>query len=164
MGYYIVPTQNTIDSKTDLEWSETMMPQVIDILEKQIGKQIEKASTNEDLNQATDLISGDGKRICVRIRRDKRPERDLTIRVEKGSSKTELHKLKKGYGDIYFYAWSDNDNLNEWILVDLHGMRKSGILDTERRWYVNKDGYTCFIAFSATELRNHRLLISEQLA
>lgn len=157
-------TKNTIDYKEDMELSDALLPQVVDILEKQINNKVNRASINDDFNNATDLVSDDGKRICVRIRRDKRKDRDLTIRVKKGDVNTELYKIKQGHGDVYFYGWLKDSGIAEWILVDLHGMRKSGILDTERKLYANRDGYTYFIAFPATELRNHGLLISEQLA
>lgn len=157
-------TKNTIDYKPDMDWSETMLPQVIKILEEQLNQKIERASMNDDFNEATDLRSNDGKRICVRVRRKDRTFRDLTIRVEKGNVKTELSKIREGYGDIYFYGWSDNYNLNEWIIVDLNKMRECGLIHEKRYARMNKDGYTGFVYYPASELRNHKLLISELLA
>jgi hypothetical protein len=119
-----------------------------------------------DTKCATDftvrLTGGD---IAVRLRRPECQFRDLTIRAlrDKGV-KTELAKIKEGYGSRYFYGWVDSqDKIAEWILVDLNRLRKTSLLEKPLIANKDKDGKsdgTYFIAISLRELCNAKCLIA----
>lgn len=85
------------------KFSEKYMPQIKHILAKHAGKflQIEVATMEEDMAQAFDLniITHKKNKIAVRIRRASIKFRDITIRSLNGGHKTEIHKIREGYGD-----------------------------------------------------------------
>lgn len=127
----------------------------------------EVAAGDADLKRATDMlikVSGE-KAIAVRLRRPYYNYRDLTIRAERASGvATELEKLRQGYGDYYLYGWIHDDKyIGEWMLVDLHRLRASGLLD--RSWVLrrNKDGRTAFIAIPHTILREHNCIVAAEI-
>lgn len=112
------------------------------------------ADTETDMKRATDfVIKVTGGDIAVRIRRADKPWRDLTIRSYNNGYKTEIHKLREGFGRFYLYCWeNDKHELSEWVLVDLDKLRETGLLDKQRKQFENRDGTTCFIAFGIREL------------
>jgi hypothetical protein len=112
--------------------------------------------------EATDFeVNLMGGSIAVRLRRPKYTYRDLTIRAHRDNGvKTELAKIKEGHAFRYFYGWINDQNIiAEWILVDLNKVRKTGLLEKERRLIPNYDG-THFIAISIDELQNAGCLIA----
>jgi hypothetical protein len=144
-------------------FSEKHMPEIKKILQAQAMHivKIEVATPDEDMKQSTDLkikiTSGD---VAVRIRRDT-GFRDLTIRAKNGQSKTEIHKLREGYAQWYLYAWTCDDKISEWILVNIDAMRSAGLFDETRPIKMNTDGKTGFVAYSFRELRNAGAMVSE---
>lgn len=123
---------------------------------------IEVASPEADMKQATDfvvrVVGGD---IAVRIRRADVPYRDLTVRSYNNGNKTEIHKLREGYGRFYLYGWTNAQNaISEWALIDLDKVRACGVLEN-RREISNKDGRTRFIAITLAELRGRGCVVAE---
>ena len=123
---------------------------------------VNTAGFEKDTKFSTDLIlktiQGDS---AVRLRRSHIKFRDLTIRAKRDSGvKTELEKIKKGWGRWYFYGWvSQQDKIEDWIFVDLNKLRKTNLLD--RSLIDNKDG-TYFIAISKKELERENCLVLKQ--
>lgn len=157
----------------DREWGDSYVSQVIRILMQLLPYLVEinTASIEMDTKCATDFtIRLKGGNIAVRLRRSKYRYRDLTIRALRDTgATTELAKIKAGHGFRYFYGWIDeNNNIAEWILVDLDKVRESGLLEN-RTLIANRDPVTgkpdgtYFIAIKATELDQAGCLIIYQL-
>jgi hypothetical protein len=114
----------------------------------------------EDIAQLRILDSGE---IAVRIRRANVRWRDLTIRSRIGHAKTEIHKIREGFGRYYLYCWTNESNIiSDWILVDLNQLRESGLLEN-RKEITNKDGYTAFINIPAIELAANGCLLASKV-
>lgn len=59
------------------------------------------------------------------------------------------------------YAWTGADEqIESWILVNLDNVRKSGLLDRDRKDIPNGDG-TWFINIELSELDTHKCILSE---
>jgi hypothetical protein len=150
----------------DRAWSDLYIPQVKKILSTLIPHliSIRIASEEQDTREATDMVAtfSTGK-IAIRIRRPDCLFRDLTIRSQRANGmKTELAKIREGYGTHYFYAWTTPSNtIGEWILVDLYQLRKSPLLDKPA--IPNTDKTTWFIPIKIAELREYDCLIAHQL-
>lgn len=92
---------NNSEFDANWNWQSSFIEDVKTILKSQAMHiiDIQVATPEEDMKQATDLkikiTAGD---VAVRIRRNI-PWRELTIRAKSGNSKTEIHKLREGYGD-----------------------------------------------------------------
>ena len=130
---------------------------------------IEVANEEDDCQRATDFkIKIKGGDVACRIRfdnaiysRNKRIYRDLTIRSHtKHNKKTELDKLKEGYAKWYLYIWHKLDKKFDWMVIDIDILRKSGLLDVERKEIDNHDG-TKFIAISKEELKENNCIVNE---
>lgn len=106
---------------------------------------INRSTPIEDTRYATDfVIKQPNRNVAVRVR-DPDPQgrkfRDLTIRVKtKWDKKTEIDKIKEGYGDIYLYCWKDkNYKIKDYMIMDIHKLRSSNLLEKKRRIILNKD-------------------------
>lgn len=150
--------------QNDKEWAAVYINQVKN---KILGISSQLAFVNdatfeEDTTQATDLILNtiQGK-IAVRLRRSSCTFRDLTIRAKRDTGiKTELEKIKEGWGRWYFYGWVSNENIiKEYIFIDLNKLRETTLL--ERTLIDNKDG-TYFIAISKKELEDNDCLVLKE--
>ena len=144
-------------------WQLGFIEDIKDILRSQAMHiiDIRIATPEEDLKQFTDLkikvTSGD---VAVRIRRDA-SFRDLTIRAVNKNSKTEIHKLREGYGDWYLYLWTEKNKIVEWILVDINKMRDANLFSEQRKVTMNTDGYTGFITYTIEELEYNNCIIAK---
>ena len=146
-------------------WQLPYIEQVKQILKSQAMHivNIEIASPEEDMKQSTDLkikiTAGD---VAVRIRRDNIKYRDLTIRAKNGNSRTEIHKLRDGFGDWCLYGWISNETIAEWILVDINIMRLNNCFSEARPVIMNRDGVTGFVTYSIKELQSYNALVASQ--
>ena len=131
---------------------------------------IETAIAKRDMEEATDLvITTSGVDIAVRIRRNKFYKKasifgyDLSIRAVNKGYKTEIDKLIGGFGDYYFYGYSDDDNgtIAACCVIDINKMRQCGILEREYPIYPNGDG-TSGMYIPITEIRNEGCIIHEK--
>jgi hypothetical protein len=137
------------------DFSEKYMPTIKRILSKHALRfiSVEIADEQEDMTQAFDLkISTQRGRVAVRIRRASSKYRDLTIRAYNKGYKTEIHKLRDGFGDWYLYAWEGEGNkIAEYALIDINKARH--LFNDDRELRLNKDGgATGFYAYSFEEL------------
>lgn len=150
--------------KENWDWQLKHIEQIKSILRSQAMHivSVDIATPEEDIKQSTDLkiriSAGD---VAVRIRRENIKYHDLTIRAKNGNSKTEIHKLREGFGDWYLYAWTVKDSISQWILVDINAMRKHGCFNDSRHVIMNKDGYTGFVTYSIEELESYNAIVAK---
>lgn len=154
-----------IDVRRDWAWSDGYLPEVRRILLQNAMYlfTVEVASFALDVKQATDmLLTVTGrKNIAVRLRRASYQWRDLTIRASRASGvKTELDKIRSGYGDIYLYGWTLELQIQEWMLVDLNRLRKSGLLTRTWPFIGNTDNQTQFIAIPYRTLKDYGCILA----
>ena len=139
--------------ETNWNFSEKYIPQVRDILKENAMfiVNIEVASPEDDMKHSTDLkvkiTAGD---VAVRIRRGKYNYRDITIRAFKNGYKTEIHKLREGFGDWYLYAWENKEQTEivDWALIDINKARS---LFTDDRQYKKTDETSGFYTYTFDE-------------
>jgi hypothetical protein len=105
-------------------WSDRFNPEIMNIL-RRILSPIRLATIEEDTKQNTDLVmmQADKTTISCRMRRyiylhmfgDQ-----FTFR------KTEIPKLLEGYGDVFFYGFSDlyGHNIERWAMLDMDRLRR----------------------------------------
>jgi len=122
----------------DKRWSDRFLPEIKGILGREL---IYAAPLEEDACRNTDLIvlKFDSVRIACRVRRPGYATdyaNQFTIRCSRPSgTTTELEKIVAGWGDYFFYGFSDSDEarLAAWLLGDLRVFRA---------WYVHTLAYT----------------------
>lgn len=153
-----------LDVRRDWNWSDGYLPEVRRILMQNatLLVSVEIASHYQDVKEATDmlLLMGGTRAIAVRLRRAQYRYRDLTIRASRSSgSRTELEKLREGYGDIYLYGWTSDFRIAEWMLVDLHRLRSSRLLETVKP-IANHDHTTSFVCIPYPVLCEHRCILA----
>lgn len=125
------------------------------------------ADPKRDMEEATDLVLKiAGGTMAVRIRRKQyKNYMDWTIRYKIGNNdiKTEIHKLKEGFADWYFYGYSADDvnKLDFWCLIDLYRIREEEVLDKDWSHTLrhNTDNRTSFISIPIKELFDAGTLI-----
>ena len=148
------------------DWQLDYMDDVKQILKSQSMKivNVEIASPEEDMKQCTDMkikiTAGD---VAVRIRRDDCRYRDLTIRAFNKGYPTEIDKLRKGFGDWYLYAWTSDDSILEWMLVDINKLRDNDCFTETRHITMNRDNVTGFITFSIPELKYWDAIVAMEI-
>lgn len=161
---------NKTNFKTDIDWTEQFLPQIKSILGVYL---ISKPPIEEDMERNTDLIvlKMDAVRIACRIRRHKYVEKyghQFTVREGRPSgTKTELPKIIEGWGNYFFYGFSDEAEfqLCSWILCDLNVFRlwfnrslAKGCLPGNQM--KNKDNSSWFRAFNVSDLPGEFLVTS----
>lgn len=130
---------------------------------------LKKADIKDDQENGFDFVfTANGLTIPVRIRKPNCRYRDFTIRSRsRYGMRTEKHKIKDGAGDVYFYAWTSytanacGEQITDWILVNLHKFRDSGLADSvfNRMETDNRDG-TMFVSIGISELKQNKCLIA----
>jgi len=151
--------------ETNWNFSEKYIHNIAEILRANAMHivDIEVATPEDDMKHATDLkITIKGGDIAVRIRRSKWSYRDITIRAYKNGNRTEIDKLRDGYGDWYLYAWeaSDQNSLAEWVLIDINKARE--LFLQERPIKMNNDQTSGFIAYSIDEFKNINAVVEHR--
>lgn len=147
-------------------WAESHIEEIKQILiqNSMYLISIRTSTPDEDMKRATDLvITVEGGDVAVRIRRIgyHNKYRDLTLRSYNNGHKTELHKIKEGWGRWYLYLWvGDNGKICDWILVDLNKLREANIWDTLPE-KPNTDGTTRFVWVSSYRLKSIGCLVAE---
>ena len=126
------------------------------------------ADRESDMKRATDFIATveDGA-VAVRIRREDllpRYRGELTIRSQQGGHRTELHKIRDGFGKYYLYCWENKDNeLTRWMLISIDKLRNTGLIYDGRRTIPNTDGKTGLVAYTWKELQDNDCIIAHQM-
>lgn len=126
---------------------------------------LEVSNSEKDTQEATDMIIKiEGGDVALRVRNSNLKYRDFTIRSRsKYGGKTELDKLKEGFGDWYLYGWGAGGNVNEYVLIDLDKVRSFKLLDIDRNNISNGDG-TTFINIEIGELQMIGCIVAKQLS
>ncbi len=149
----------TQDEKFKLNWDfqKQYYGQVMDILRylSYMWTDYRPGTEKEDMKQATDFVPESyTPAIAVRIRRTGyQTYKDMTIRTYKNGHKTEIHKLREGFGDYYLYCWTDDrNNITEYWFIDLDNLRESGLLSPPYKEKENSGGNTRFMAITKKQL------------
>lgn len=165
MAQYSNSANSQENLSVNFDWQKPFLLPVANILRQHIAELVKfRVSTfEEDTKEGTDLVLVlNDVRIAIRLRRDNIPYRDFTIRYSVPSgAKTELEKLRNGYADWYFYGWIINRVIVEYIIVNLHSLRQSGVLDYKYPVRRNTDN-TTFIAIPISTLSEHGCLVTHQ--
>lgn len=159
-----------VDVRRDWGYADSLDGAIIDVLQMCqadiVIEEIRRADRRKDLREATDyeIITNMGK-IAGRVRRPYYwPKyRDLTIRAwRKGNVKTEIHKLREGYGSHYLYAWANNEAVfDDWMLIDLDKLRASRLLDNND-FIPNSDHRTGLLPIPDYDLRATGCIVREK--
>lgn len=150
--------------EADKRWSDIFLPEIKMILGLHL---IGEPQLEEDCERNTDLIvlRMEAVRIACRVRHyeyfQKYPN-DITIRSGRPSgAKTELTKIVEGWGNYFFYGFSDEQEqrLAAWRLCDLNAFRiyfnryivaHKGLIPGTGK--ANNDGSSDFRAFNAVDI------------
>lgn len=136
---------------------------------------INKSTQIEDTQYATDFVIKLTNRsieknkssldVAVRVREPGCTKRDLTIRAKtRCNVKTEIDKIKEGYGHIYLYCWrGKNGKIGDYMIINIDRLRSSNLLEKKRGIIPNKDG-TGFIAISINELNESNCILKNKIA
>ena len=147
---------------TDKLWSDRFIPEIRQLIGPEL---ITEAPAEEDALRNTDLITlkMDSYRIGCRVRHPedyKKYRHQFTLRSTRPSgAKTELAKVIEGWGDYFFYGWSDDAEvgLQDWLLGDLKVFRLAFATALHLNapfWHIvpNDDGSSQFHAFDIDKL------------
>ena len=148
--------------KIDKRWSDKFIPNIKPILGTHF---IAEPPIEEDRDRNTDLIvlNMDSIRFGCRIRKYKDYAiygHQFTIRASRPSGvKTEIHKIAEGWGDYFFYGFSNKEetDLEDWFIGDLkifrrflHERLKVGFKDWNVKY--NPDNSSKFLVFDKKDL------------
>jgi len=144
------------------QFADAQIPIVTTILRQNLGRiiKINVAEPEDDMQRATDMtIQVQGGAVAVRYRRGDCKYRDFTVRSYNNGLRTEIDKLRDGFGDWYLYCW-DGDGGIDWMLVDLQLVRTAGLLEG-RITKMNADGHTGFVVIPLMELNASDCIIGK---
>jgi hypothetical protein len=150
----------------DSKWASEHHLLIQEVIEKHLGLivRVQTATDEQDRHQATDYVVDCARgRVAVRLRRPSCRWRDLTIRSRRASGvPTELHKIRAGCADYYFYGWQRTGGaIGDHVLIDLGRVRSLRLLDG-RKEKMNEDGVTWFIKVPIDELREAGCLLVDE--
>lgn len=146
--------------KQDKAWADRYWPEIERVIRQVAGEIIDvrQADDESDQKRATDYVvsvsSGD---IACRIRKWQYWRyAEVTIRSSRpGPYKTELQKIREGFGRWYLYAWAHDDGqFGAWVFVDLDKLRDSGFLERSWEEQNNHDGSSTFICIPICHLQD----------
>jgi hypothetical protein len=151
--------------QADKRWSDRFLPEIKSILGVHL---IGEPPVEEDAERNTDLmvLRMEAVRIGCRVRRHKYLAKyadEFTIRAGRPSgAKTELTKIIEGWGDYFFYGFTDaaEDALAAWLLGDLRAFRLwflRAMVKTDAGKYPghgqdNPDNSSSFLAFTISDM------------
>ena len=120
-----------------------------------IKLQLSLSTTEEDTKESFDVVVNSKLKISVRLRKWRYflGHKDFTIRSKtKHGNKTEIDKLKEGYGQFYLYGWLDDkeEYIKQWVMVDINKFRPY-LNNPISKNIPNGDG-TCFNAYSLNQI------------
>lgn len=144
--------------QNDKARADKFLPSIRSILRKNLMKlvKVREGTDDEDQKQATDyVIEIEGGTVCARCRDHKTGFRDITIRAARASGvKTELTKLRDGFGKYYLYIWGDlvTGQVYQYVLFDIDKIRAAGLISEQREIKWNRDGKSGFVTIQLGEL------------
>lgn len=117
-----------------------------------------EATKQQDCEQGFDAIfTAQDVKIAIRIRKyEYLRYSDFTVRAcTTLGNKTEIDKIREGFGDYYFYGWEtpSGRKLQQYMIIDLSKVRAAGVLDGDgkRKIRMNNDG-SGFVFIGISEL------------
>ena len=150
--------------KDDKRWSDRFIPEIKRTLGEHL---IGEPPVEEDQERNTDLmvLKMDAVRVACRVRKFQYIRgygHQFTIRAGRPSgNKTELTKIIEGWGDYFFYAFSDpqEKEICQWVLGDLKAFRlflNRSLAAGKQPWEgkTNTDGSSSFLAFNTADIPN----------
>ena len=157
--------QSDTGFKHNWNFQEQYIDQVCNIIKANAMNIVDVSisTPEDDMKRATDLkvtiSSGD---VAVRIRRSKYNYRDITIRAYKNGYKTELHKLREGYGDFYLYAWENKEQtgIDEYVLFDINKAR--ALFEENKTITMNRDGNSGFVTYTIDAINQQGAIIDHK--
>ena len=156
----------------DKRWSDRFVPQIKGILGEHL---ISESPVEEDAERNSDLIvlTLNAVRIACRIRKYQYLQsfgNEFTVRAGRPSgNKTELAKIIEGWGDFFFYGFSDQEEsvIIQWRLICLKSFRlwlwqtmRMNNGELPGKMMTNKDGSGCFAVFRTEEIPTSALIAS----
>lgn len=107
------------------KWSDKFIPEVQSILGRHF---IKISSLEQDMYENTDMLYCKDLRFTYRARKFQdylKFSDEITIRSYNNGSKTELDKIVSGWGDIFFYCFSNENEtaLIKFIIADISKLR-----------------------------------------
>lgn len=146
------------------------LPTVLRILNRYsyIFTKFREATKEEDTQQGFDAVfSFPDVKIPVRIRNYSAVKfLDFTIRSQTTYTDTEIDKLKKGFGDYYFYAWETQNGLSigRYMIINLNKFRNTGLINYPSSKNVDNGDGTKFNVYCMDKLiKNNIVVIYENL-
>lgn len=149
------------DYQLDRIWSDKYLPLVRQIVGPLL---LVPAPLENDVSEATDLIilKARDMRIAVRLRRPGylKYGNQFTFRLNrKSGAETEWSKIRKGFGDWFFYGHTQNNAIIKWYIIDLHKFRdainlKKYSRDIDFGEQENHDNATSFIWFNSDKFHD----------
>lgn len=142
------------DWKVGFNWASTFNDKLFDIIRKNAGDIIDvrQSTKEEDVSQATDfVISVTVGTIAARVRKISfgKPFTDVTIRSYNNGMRTEIDKIKSGWGKYYVYYWSV---CGSWVFYSLDKIRETNMLDEIRSNEIRNHDGTAFIMIDVYDL------------
>lgn len=149
--------------QNDKAWSDRFIPQIKRILGQHL---IATADWRQDTRENSDLLVFECTpfRVACRIRRHaflQTNPYEFTIRASRPSeNKTELAKIMEGWGNFFFYGFSNKAETEvvNWFIGDLNIFRGAVVRDIyrdkelfDRRKILNRDGSSSFYAWRRDE-------------
>jgi hypothetical protein len=160
--------------KEQKQWSDRFLPEIKQILSEHLAKivRIDIAPFGEDVERNTDLIvlRLDGVRVACRVRKFLYFDSyggEFTVRNKTASgNKTELDKIREGWGDYLFYGWANQaeTKLYGWTLGDLEVLRSymnECFSKSKYPWAAQRDNWydgTGFVAFRYEDVPDNYLV------
>jgi len=151
--------------ESDKKWSDKFLPEIKQIIGEYL---VTEPPMEEDAKHNTDLIvlGFNSIRVGCRIRKYKyypQYPNEFTIRSERpvNGTKTELTKIIEGWGDYFFYGFSDEEerHILYWRIISLNAFRlwfnrklveNKGELPGKPK--ENKDSSSNFLAFDVSQM------------
>ena len=154
--------------ESDYKWQQKLLPHVIQHCGTHLARRIiGDAPAEEDKHRNTDLmvLNWNQVRIGVRLRtnsyyHDPLYRNQFTIRASRELGTTEYEKVIKGFGDYFFYGFTNNRKAHivAWFIGDLNVFRQYRAEYLEKHGVEpgtvkpNRDGSSEFRAFNVADL------------
>lgn len=128
-------------------------------------KNIKQSSKEDDCEKGFDIqfdYCGRNIKMGLRIRpiHYLKDFNDITFRFKtQKDNDSEWHKIKKGYGDVYYFGWYEKNKVKKYIIFDLEKMRQSNMFEYDKlKLSYNKDN-SSFAYYNINELIENDCII-----
>lgn len=154
--------------KENHKWIDKYRDQITSTLSRDLSSKVVAVidvAVDEGVNYSTDRIfeMEGGKKVITRLRKiEYMKYLEWTIVASRPSGvKTELSKLRDGFGDFYFYGYVNDTDVVKYFLFDLNLVRKKGILEWNFKERTNRKDGSSFVVVPFNMLQKCGALIRE---